>query len=530
MTRYADLVFTPRPAGAVAVREGRIVAIGSGATELVGPGTEVVDLAGRLLLPGFQDAHVHAVTGGIELGQCDLTDATSPRECQRRVGEYARAHPERAWIVGGGWTMGLFEGGTPGRELLDAVVPDRPVCLVNRDHHGYWVNSVALARAGIDRHTPDPADGRIERDAGGLPSGMLQEGAMALVSALLPELTTAEQVAGLVRAQRLLHALGITAWQDALVGAHNGMPDPTPAYLEAASTGRLTARVSAALWWERKRGAEQIEDLMRWRERLERVGIRANTVKIMQDGIAENRTAAMLAPYVGGDERGFSFPDPVELCAHVSLLDSIGCQVHFHAVGDRAVREALDAVEQARKDNGRSDNRHQLAHLQIVHPADIPRFRALGAIANIQPLWAAHEPDLDELTSPFLGPERAGWQYPFGSLSRAGARIAAGSDWPVSSPDPLRGIHVAVNRIMPDSAEPAFLPAQRIDLSSAIAAYTSGAAYANHLDDTGTIALGNRADLVVLDRDPFDGPDEAIADTSVEATFVGGIRVYAKEN
>jgi predicted amidohydrolase YtcJ len=527
--RHADLVFTSRPAGAVAVRDGRIMAVGGDAAELIGRGTELVDLAGRLLLPGFQDAHVHAAAGGIELGQCDLTDATSPRECLHRIGEYARAHPEREWIVGGGWALGLFDGGTPGRELLDAVVPDRPVCLVNRDHHGSWVNSVALARAGIDRHTPDPVDGRIERDADGTPSGMLQEGAMALVSAVLPESTTAEQVAGLLRAQRLLHSLGITAWQDALVGAHNGMPDPTPAYLDLASTGRLTARVSAALWWERDRGAEQIEDLLRRRARLEQVGIRANTVKIMLDGIAENRTAAMLASYVGGDGSGLSFVDPAELRAHVSLVDSLGLQVHFHAVGDRAVRDALDAIEQARADNGRTDNRHQLAHLQVVHPDDIPRFRTLDAIANIQPLWAAHEPDLDELTIPFLGPRRSAWQYPFGSLLRAGATIAAGSDWPVSSPNPLWGIHVAVNRIAPGSAEPAFLPEQRIDLASAIAAYTSGAAYANHLDDTGTIAPGNRADLVVLDRDPFDGPAEDIADTRVEQTFVGGIRVYAKE-
>jgi hypothetical protein len=254
-------------------------------------------------------------------------------------------------------------------------------------------------------------------------------------------------------------------------------------------------------------------------------------VKIMQDGIAENRTAAMLAPYAGCQgESGFSFVDPIELRHHVSLLDSLGFQVHFHALGDRAVREALDAVAAAREANGWTDNRHHLAHLQIVHPDDIPRFRALGATANIQPLWAAHEPDIDELTAPFLGAERVARQYPFGALLRAGATIAAGSDWPVSSPDPLSGIHVAVNRVAPGSGEPVFLPEQRIDLGSAIAAYTAGAAYVNRLDDTGTIALGNRADLVVLNRDPFDGPPEAIAGTEVESTFVGGIRVYDKEN
>ncbi|HEY4453824.1 MAG TPA: amidohydrolase [Pseudonocardiaceae bacterium] len=532
----AELVFTGGPAhlgdaartrsGAVAVRDGRIVAIGR-VDEFVGPRTEVVDLAGRLLLPGFQDAHVHAVAAGIELGQCDLTEASSAQDCLRLIGEYARANPGRDWIVGGGWAMSMFDGGLPTRDLLDAVVPDRPVCLVNRDHHGSWVNTVALRRAGIDRYTPDPADGRIERDMNGDPSGMLQEGAADLVAPWLPTVTRADEVAGLLRAQRLLHSFGITAWQDALVGRHNGMADPGPAYVEAASNGTLTARVSAALWWQRDRGAEQVDELLARRRELESVGVRASTIKIMQDGIAETRTAAMLTPYLhccGGS--GFSFIDPVELRAHVSLVDSIGFQVHFHALGDRAVREALDAVEEARKANGWTENRHHLAHVQIVHPDDIPRFRRLGATANIQPLWAAHEPELDELTIPFLGAERAARQYPFGALLRAGATIAAGSDWPVSSPDPVQGIHVAVNRVSPGGSGPVFLPEQRIDLASAIAAYTAGSAYVNHLDDTGRIAVGNRADLVVLDRDPFDGPPEAICETKVEQTFVGGIRVY----
>ncbi len=200
--------------------------------------------------------------------------------------------------------------------------------------------------------------------------------------------------------------------------------------------------------------------------------------------------------------------------------------MHFHALGDRAVREALDAVEAARTANGRTDTRPHLAHLQVVDPADIPRFRETGASANIQPLWAVHEPQMDDLTIPFLDPARAARQYPFGDLLRAGATLAAGSDWPVSSPDPIQGIHVAVNRRPPDEEVPAFLPHQRLDLATALAAYTAGSAYVNHLDDTGVIARGYLADLAVLDRDPFAGPPEEIGSTRVLETFVGGVRVF----
>lgn len=540
MTRdlFADTVFTGGPvhtvdaarsrAGWVAVSDGRIVAVGQADVDaLVGPSTEVVDLAGRLLLPGFQDAHVHAVSGGIELGRCDLVGAATAEQCRRGVRAYADAHPGLGWIVGGGWSMEVFDGGNPTSAMLDDVVADRPVFLVNRDHHGAWVNSRALALAGITDRTPDPADGRIERDHDGVPSGMLQEGAMELVARLLPEPSRAEELAGLLRAQELLHSLGITAWQDALLGEHNGMVDPTGAYLMAAADDSLTARVVGALWWDRARGVEQIGDLLARRDELESAGLSASTVKIMQDGIVENRTAAMLTPYANtGGETGFSFVDPVELRSHVTALDAIGFQVHFHTLGDRAVREALDAVEVARRANGWTDNRHHLAHLQVVHPDDVPRFRQLGATANIQPLWAVHEPQMDDLTIPLLGPERAGWQYPFGALLRSGATVAAGSDWPVSSPDPLQGIHVAVNRIGHGDASDAFLPEQRIDLGAALAAYTAGSAYVNHLDDTGSIGVGRRADLVVLDRDPFDGPPEAIGETRVVMTFVGGRNVY----
>ena len=538
---HADLLFTNGPvltpegrtATAVAVTGDRITAVGHDEVhDLAGPGTQVVDLAGRLLLPGFQDAHVHPVPAGLELTQCDLTGAKTAADTLAAVRAYTDAHPGREWITGGGWSMEAFEGGTPTKELLDSVVPDRPVYLPNRDHHGAWVNSRALELAGITRDTPDPADGRIERDTSGEPAGTLQEGAMQLVGRLTPPTTPADRLAALLHAQRHLHALGITAWQDAIVGRFAGMADPSDAYLTAARDGSLTARVVGALWWDRERGAEQIPELAERRAALSHGRFRAGSVKLMLDGVAETGTAALLDPYLDKcgcvtGNRGTSFIDPDQLPKYVTELDALGFQCHFHALGDRAVRNALDAVEAAREANGPSDTRPHLAHLQVVHPDDVARFARLGAVANIQPLWAAHEPQMDELTIPFLGPERALWQYPFGALLRSGATLAAGSDWPVSSPDPLQGIHVAVNRVEPGSAGPVFLPGERIGLAEALTAYTAGSAYANHLDDTGLVTAGALADLVVLDRDPFAAPPEEIAQTRVALTYVGGAEVYA---
>ncbi|MFF0018844.1 amidohydrolase [Streptomyces sp. NPDC005374] len=546
MSHTADLVLTGGPvhtvdparsrATSVAVRDGLIAAVGHDEVrELIGPRTEVVDLAGRLLLPGFQDAHVHPQGAGLELGLCHLADTVDPGEYLRRIRTYADQNPDVEWITGGGWSLEAFPGGAPSAAALDAIVPDRPVFLPNRDHHGAWVNSRALERAGIDSRTPDPADGRIERDTDGNPTGMLQEGAVHLVGRLVPDPTPQEQLTALLRAQAVLHSYGVTAWQDAIVGTYANMTDPAPTYRAAIDQDLLTARVVGALWWDRARGAEQIPELIAKREELSGTLFRATTVKVMQDGIAENHTAAMLDPYLTGcgcasDNSGISFVEPGDLKKYVTELDAAGFQVHFHALGDRAVREALDAVESARTANGWRDTRHHLAHLQVVHPSDVPRFRALGASANLQMLWAAHEPQMDELTLPFLGAERGARQYPFGDLLRAGATLAAGSDWPVSSPDPFQAIHVAVNRIAPEAPKgtPEFLPEQRLDLGTAIAAYTAGSAHVNHLDGlTGSITVGRAADLVVLDRDPFAGPPEEIAATRVLQTFVAGRRVHA---
>jgi predicted amidohydrolase YtcJ len=515
------------------------VAVGDSADptirELAGPKTEVVDVRGRALLPGFQDAHVHPAFAGLTMIACNLIGARSLAEALARIRDYADTHPDAEWVAGSGWRLEWFAGGTPGREILDQVVPGRPVYLTNRDGHGAWASTRALQAAGINKRTPDPPDGRIERDADGGPQGTLHEGAASLVGDLVPRLTFDQRLAGLLLAQQHLHARGVTAWQDAIVGDYLGSPDPLPVYLAAAASGQLTARVEGALWWDRRRGADQLAEIKGRRERGQAGRFRANTVKIMQDGVAETRTAAMLDPYLDScgcqtEGRGLSHVDPAELLEYVTAIDAERFQVHLHAIGDRAVRESLDAIQAAREINGGNDNRHHIAHLQIMHPDDVPRFAVLGVTATVQGLWAAHEPQLDQLTVPFIGPERAARQYLFGDLLRSGARLAAGSDWAVSSANPLRAIHVAVNRSLPGAygaeAEP-FLPGQSLDLAEALAAYTIGSAYVNHLDrETGTIEPGRLADLIVLDRDPFAGPAAQIASTTVLATYVQGEPVY----
>ncbi len=535
---------TRRWAEAVAVREGRILAVGTDdqVRDLVGPSTDVIDLRGRMLVPGFQDAHVHPPSGGLEMLRCNLTEAFAIPDYERIIATYADDHPDAEWITGGGWSMSIFPRGNPSTDLLDRLVPDRPAFLTSRDGHTAWVNSRALEVAGLTEETLDPPDGMIVRNGEGRPAGALHEGAMSLVEELLPEDTLEDWIAGLRVALRYLHSLGITAWNDAIVG---GSYPTLEAYRALAAKGDLTARVVGSLWWDRHRGEEQVDDLLTQRERAPVGRFVATNVKIMQDGIVENFTAATLTPYL--DERGRptenagkSFVDPEALKGYVTRLDAEGFQVHFHALADRAVREALDAIEAARMANGPRDLRHHLAHIQIVHPEDIPRFRALGAVANAQPLWAVNEPQMLELTIPFLGPERSAWQYPFGSLVRAGVTLAMGSDWSVSSANPLEEIHVAVNRdafpdalYVPDqrSVTGPFLPEQRLDLPTAIAAFTMGSAYVNHLDQiTGSIEVGKEADLIVLDRNLFEHPTDEIHAARVLLTLVGGERVFAADD
>lgn len=550
MTTSADMVFHGGPVftadtvrsrtDAVAVQAGEIIALGPEAAERIGSRTEVVDLAGKLLVPGFIDAHVHTVMGGMQLLKCSLSDVDSQADYLARVASYIEKNPDAEWVTGGGWSMAAFPGGTPMAAALDTVTGGRPAFLVNRDGHGAWANSRALELAGIDADTPDPADGRIERDADGRPSGTLHEGAMALVNTLLPQPSRQEWMAALLEGQQYLHSLGITGWQDAIIGDYADLADPGPTYVQAARDGTLTGRVVGALWWDRTQGLEQIESLVARRAEYQADRFAANTIKIMQDGVPENFTASMLEPYLDGhghatDNAGISFVAPALLNEAVAQLDALGFQVHFHAIGDRAVRECLDAVAGAIQRNGQRGNRHHIAHLQVVHPDDISRFLQLEVAANLQMLWATFEPQMVDLTMPFLGAPRDAWQYPFGDLLRAGAILACGSDWSVSTPDPLAAIHTAVNRMAAPGLEEgdydAFFPEQALDLGTALTAYTAGSAWVNHMDDrVGTIEVGKRADLALLDRDPFAGPQDQIGSATVLQTFIEGERIYAADN
>src|SRR5690348_538518 len=399
-------------AQAVAVKDGRIVAVGtdSGLRPHVGPRTEVINLRGRMLLPGFQDAHVHASGGGLERSQCDLTGVHTREGYLAAIRSYADRIPGAAWIAGGGWGMDVFPGGVPSKEDLDAVVPDRPVFLSNRDHHGAWANSRALALAGVDATTPDPPDGRIERTAAGEPQGTLHEGAMNLIRRVAPAVTLDEQVAGILEGQRYLHSLGITAWQEAIVGEYAVVPDCFEAYREVERRGLLTARVTGALWWQRSVGPSQLDFLTERRSIADGPRFRATTVKIMQDGVCENFTAAMLAPYLDGHGhetggQGASFFDAGELNEAVTAIDARGFQVHIHAIGDRAVRAAGGGAHPvtARASGGRAGPEPRRAppppspprgppqappHTPPpppTPPADAPMPAHLGLLPNSQP-------------------------------------------------------------------------------------------------------------------------------------------------
>ncbi len=537
---HADLVltggrlFTADGAGswarAMAVRDGRIAAVGTDAAVAawVGPRTRVIELRGRTATPGFGDSHVHPTIGGLARIRCELHEARGREAYLRIVAAYAASHPQAEWIQGGGWSLADFPGGLPRREDLDRVVPDRPVYLPNRDGHDAWVNSRALELAGITAATPDPAHGRIARDLDGTPSGTLHESAARLVERLVPPPTPAELREALLESQRYLHSLGITNAQDAWL-----TPPDQDAYLALAASGELTLRVVGAMWWERDRGLEQIDEFVERRARGRHGRFAATSVKLMADGIVENYTASMLEPYLDGHghataNRGMDFIDPELLTTAVVRLDALGFQPHFHALGDRAVRQSLDAVGAARRANGWTDTRPTLAHLQVVHPDDLPRFRRLGALPNAQPLWAVEEDQMAELTLPFLPAGAAPRQYPFRSLLRHGATLVMGSDWSVSTPDPLLEIETAVTRVSPDARgeHAPFLPDERLSLAEALRAFTAGSAHAQHLDGAGTLEAGKLADFAVLDRDLFDEAAGPIGDARVVGTFVEGVAVH----
>lgn len=516
-------------ANAIAVEDGEIVYVGTdaGVSGWIGPETEVVELNGRMVLPGFHDAHVHPVSGGVELLQCNLNGLGSRAEVLEKVGECAREGASGEWLVGGGWNLPIFPGGVARAATLDSIVPDRPVYLSSSDAHSAWVNTRTLELAGISAATPAPPEGRIERDPRtGEPIGTLRESAMDLVSSLLPPTTDEQRQEGLRRALEMANSFGITS----LVEANADVP-ALSAYAAAEREGWLSVRVVASQRIDPTRGAEQVEDLVRMRDRFQSGRLRPTAAKIFADGVIEGRTAALLKPYVGTPEDSGTINFSVERLEELAKrLDEEGFQIHVHAIGDRAIRMSLDAIEAARRENGHHDARHQLAHIQLWHPEDIARLRELSVVANFQPLWAYADSYITELTEPVLGEARSRWLYPIRTVFESGAVVAAGSDWSVTSMNPLLGIQVAVTRQPPDGSAPPWIPEERISLADAIAAYTINGAYLMRQEsETGSIEVGKAADLIVLERNLFEMDPLMIGSTTVLATLFAGEIIYTAD-
>lgn len=531
------------PHSALVATGGRIVALGGDELRTAYTATRIIDARGGIVTPSFVDSHVHMSQGGIEQLRCDLTACGSAEEVAAEIIRYAAANPDVEWVLGGGWRMPHFAGGTPLKEDLDRLVPDRPAYLINADHHGAWANSRALELAGITADTPDPVDGRIERDADGTPTGTLHEGAADLVGRVLPAITDEETRAGQIAGEQHLFSYGITGWQEAVLGDFMGYTDFTPSFRSLIDEGLLRGRVTGALWvsrgFEGMTIPDFVADLERRRDEYGGRGLTLDTAKIMVDGVAENETAAMEEPYLrpctcgegaaGPGGTGLAYFSREELLELVPLLNARGFNAHFHTIGDRAARYALDAVE-AVPAEVRARVRNHIAHLQIVNPADVPRFARLGVTANLQALWACYDAQMMDLTVPIMGEERMQWQYLFKSLQDAGTRLACGSDWPVSTPDPWQAIHVAVNRRAPGVSDlPPLLPEQSLDLATILTAYTRGSHELIGVPG-GVIELGAVADLAIADRDPFATPASEIHLTRNVATVLGGEVVYAADS
>jgi predicted amidohydrolase YtcJ len=527
-------VTRPR-AETLAVRGERIIAVGSEneLAALIGPQTEIVDLDGGALLPGFHDSHAHPIKGGLQNLGCSLSGLDEVDALLARVAACAADTADSgSWVVGRGWSLGLFPDGNPHRDLLDAMVADRPVFLEAEDGHSAWVNTEALRLAGLDAETPDPPRGVIERDPeSGAPSGTLRETAVGLVEALLPEIDFDMRVAALRLGVEEANRFGITAVIDASVGR-----EELAAYRALETAGDLNLRVTAALDWPGPAADDSaFEQLLRAREQLASPLIRLTSVKVFVDGVLEGDTAALLEPYLHRDGAfsGELLLEPDQLADAVSRFDSLGLDVHLHAIGDRAVRAALDAVEDARARNaGRTHGRHQIAHLQLVHPDDYARFAALDVAANFQALWAYPDPYINDINLPQVGPARVARMYPIGSLERAGATIVAGSDWPVSSMNPWHAIEVALTRQDPRRRHAGVLNAsEAVGIDTMLAAFTREGARVAGLDaTTGLLRPGLAADLVWLEDDPLRRDAHGLANLRVRGTWFAGRRVFSGDD
>ncbi|MDG1016740.1 MAG: amidohydrolase [Woeseiaceae bacterium] len=527
-------------AQAIAIKDGKITFVGSNdeVREFIGSNTKILNVDKKMIIPGMQDAHIHPISGGILAAACDLNGLSNIAEYRIAISNYANTNPDLDWITGGGWAMSVFgAGGKPSRKIIDELVSDRPVYLTSTDGHSGWANSLALEMAGITKDTPNPVDGIIDRDPEtGELIGSLQEGAMTLMEKIIPPDSLESKLAGLRYSIKMLNGYGITAIQDAIVRE----PD-LKTYQHLEENNELSLRVVASQWWERSEGLEQLKHFNLLRDKYTSRLINPSTIKIMQDGLVENYTAVLVDHYhnVPGPTKGIPMVEPEFLKEVVTAVDAAGFQVHFHALGDGAARQSLDAVEESIYENGQLGNRHHISHLQLIHPDDFSRFAELDVVANFQPLWAYSGDYLTELAAPFVGQERLRWSYAIKTLEDAGAKIAFGSDWSVTSANPFHQIETSITRqsatnvtalenkpVDPEQDVPLFIE-ESISLEAAIKAFTLNAAFVNKIESiTGSLEVGKLADLVILDQNLFEIEPYDISETQALITFFEGQVVH----
>lgn len=539
----ADLIFTnarvytvdeAQPwATAVAVRNGQIIGVGSDkdVSKWANASSRIIDLQGKLLLPSFGDAHVHPVYGGLAYARCSMHATETLDGYKDIIKKCVDNTKTDRWIYGVGWRPGLFPpDGIPSKKLLDEISSDRPMMFLSTGGHSLWLNSKALALAGINKDTPNPLNGRIDRDpVTGELLGGLQESAKDLVEEFLPNPTQEDLEKAIVYAIEHFNTLGITNILDAGVSVDtNGISPTLEAYKTLQTAGKLNAHAEVAVKWENEGSMEQVASLLSAAKNVSGPSLASHTLKIWIDGVIAQRTAAMLEPYSDAhSEFGEPTIRPEVLNDIVTRFDAAGFQVMIHAIGDKAIRMSLDAFEQAQKSNGKTNNHHQITHTEFVAPDDITRFAQLGIIANFQPLWSTMDPYM-QMTAVRVGTERMQHVYPAHSVLQAGGEMVYGSDWSVASANPLLGIEVAITRRQPGSpdAQP-LLPEEAVTLEQAIKAYTLMVAKVNHNDNkTGSISVGKSADLVVLSQDIFTISPYDISKTNVLLTLYEGRAVH----
>lgn len=516
-------------AQAVAVAGNKILRVGTDQelAALRGPGTRVIDAHGATVTPGFNDSHVHFLSGGQSLGEVNLAGLTSLPQVQNAIREFATATPDAAWVTGRGWLYSPFPGGTPTKAQLDAVVADRPAVMTCYDGHSIWVNSKALAMAGITADTPNPTNGVVVKDPKtGEPTGHLKESATNLVTGIMPRASAADRRAALRTAVAHAHRFGVTSVQNA-----GGDPDEMALYDEARRAGQLQVRTYLAFSAEAGTTEADLDRMEEVRKQFaDDSTLKTGAVKIYADGVIESRTAALLAPYSNSRDAGSPNLSADELNRLVTMIDKRGWQIWIHAIGDRAIRMSLDAFERAAAENPApaGGRRHRIEHIETIDAADIPRFARLGVIASQQPM---HVP-LGDMNSAHpsgpwpdnIGPDRASRAWAWRSIHDAGGRLTFGSDWPVAPLSPGQGMWVAAARTGPPNAAD-----QKLPMRDVISGYTRWPAYASFEEwRKGTLAPGMLADLVVLSADLLARRPATATDVVVETTIFDGKVVYEK--